>query len=136
MIAKFPKKLIPLLCFISYFLMFYGCQASEDGIGANNGNVTGMELGTKDSPEEEEDTDGDDSVFSDGGSDQGSSDEEDDEEDASEEFDSESSEGSYDGDEDLDEQGMDWDEMEQEARREDRERGYGTDEEAPRKKRR
>lgn len=57
MIAKFPKKLIPLLCFISYFLMFYGCQASEDGIGANNGNVTGMELGTKDSPEEEEDTD-------------------------------------------------------------------------------
>jgi hypothetical protein len=33
-------------------------------------------------------------------------------------------------------EGMDWDEMEQEARREDRERGYGTDEEAPRKKRR
>lgn len=70
--------------------------------------------------EEEEDTDGDDSVFSDGGSEQGSSDEEDDEEDASEEFDSESSEGSYDGDEDLDEQGMDWDEMEREAAADDR----------------
>ena len=56
--------------------------------------------------------------------------------DSDESLEEEDSDEDFAASDDDDEEGMDWDEMEQEARREDRERGYGTDEEAPRKKRR
>jgi len=79
--------------------------------------------------EGEDDTDGDDSAFSQGKRAEDSSDDDEEEEDESN-FDSESEEESnFDADEDLEEQGMDWDDMEVEAAADDRRKRNSADEE-------
>ncbi len=85
--------------------------------------------------EVDEDEEGDDSEFGEEGSEEEEELEEDDEE---EDYDSEEEESDFDADEELEEQGMDWDEMEEQAAADDKKyvaRG-GVREEPPRNKRR